>query len=527
VWLLPGAVVIVFRVLCANGSSLLLARLTARRREFVMRAALGASRGRLIRQALVESCLLGVAGLAMGAVLAWALVSAATTLLPPSLLLQTLNPLNLDARALAASSIAGLLATLAAGLAPAWLGTHVDAGDSLRVVDRGGTEARGARVLTRALLVGEIALACTLLVGATLLMRSFVNLAGADRGFDTQGVTTLWLNLGSSPTIDTAGRQALARTLEAEFRQMPGVQRVAWSYGVPPGGGITDFGDWVSDAPGTSPVNLTVDRYMVSPEFFSLYGIPVVRGRRLTAADTFPSVIVSQRLAQALWPVGDPIGRTFRFEKAVFHVIGVAREIHYPSMDSRQDGPEYYVPYGGVGNTAMVSLRCEPGCPEPAVIRHRLASAHPAVKVQDAGPVERAYVAELVRPRATAALAVAFAVVAMLAAAGGLFSVLTYAVSRRRREFGIRAALGASPGDIRRAVLRDGLLVAVSGVVVGSLLAAALARGLASMQYGVTAGDPLSWSVVLALLTVTVLAACLGPMRTAARLDPLSLLRED
>jgi ABC-type antimicrobial peptide transport system permease subunit len=147
--------------------------------------------------------------------------------------------------------------------------------------------------------------------------------------------------------------------------------------------------------------------------------------------------------------------------------------------------------------------------------------------VQDAGPLERAYAAQIARPRAAAALAAAFAGIAMIAAAGGLFSVLSYAVSRRRREFGIRTALGASQGQIRRVVLREGLVVTASGLAIGSLFAAALARALASLQYGVTPGDPLSWSLVLGLIALTTVVASWGPARAAARLDPLVLLREE
>jgi predicted permease len=521
--LLAGGVVLVFLVLCANVCSLLLARLTARRREFSMRAALGASRARLMQQALVESGVLGVLGIAIGAAIAWALVSVARTLLPTPLLLQTLNPLSLDNRALVATCVAGLVATVGIGLLPAWLSSKVDAGDSLRLVDRSGTEARGARVLTRGLLVGEVALACTLLVPAMLLTRSFVNLATADRGFDTSGLTTLLLNLG----VDTAGREALARTLDEELRQMAGVQRVAWSHGVPPDGATTASGDWISDRPGATAVNMDVARYIVSPDFFSLYGISIIRGRTFSPSETSTNVIVSERLGQALWQGADPLGRTLRIQGVVLRVVGVARETHYPAIDSRADHPELYQPYTRTGNTAMVSLRCESGCPEGAVIRHRLASTHPAVKVLDAGPVDRRYAAALARPRAAAALAVAFAAVTVLAAAGGLFSVLSYAVSRRRREFGIRAALGASPGQIRRVVLRDGLLVATTGLAIGSLLAAALARGLASLQYGVTPYDPLSWAIVLGLIALTALGACWRPARAAARLDPQLLLREE
>jgi putative ABC transport system permease protein len=525
--MLAGGVGLVFLVLCANVCGLLLARLTARRREFSMRAALGASRGRLIRQVVVESCVLGTIGILAGAALAWALVSIARALLPEPMLLQTLNPLNLDARALAVTSMAGLLATLASGLVPAWLATRVDAGDSLRVVDRSGTEARGARALTRGLLVVEVAFACTLLVGATLLTRSFVNLARADRGLVTSGVTTLWLSLPTAVSKDPAAKLAMTRAIEEELRQLPGVQQVAWSYGLPPLGGMTSFGDWISDAPGAAALNLVLDRYVVSPEFFGLYGIPIIKGRTFTPADTFADVIVSEKLATTLWKDANPVGRTFRFLKESFHVIGVAREIHLPAIDARLDRPEFYHPYTTVAPTPMVSVRCTPACPDAAVIRHRLASTQRTVRVQDAKPADQDYARQLARPRASAALAATFAAIAVIGAAGGLFSVLSYAVSRRRREFGIRTALGASRHQIRRVVLRDGVVITGGGLVLGAVFAAWLARALASLEYGITAADPVTWSMVLVLLALTTLAASWVPASAAARLDPLVLLREE
>jgi predicted permease len=525
--MLAGGVGLVFLVLCANVCGLLLARLTARRREFSMRAALGASRGRLIRQVIVESAVLGMLGILLGALLAWELVSVARALLPEAMLLQTLNPLSLDARALAVTSFAGLIATLGSGLVPAWLGTRVNAIDSLRSVDRGGTEARGARVLTRGLLALEVAFACTLLVGATLLTRTFVNLMRADRGLITSGVTTLWLSLDATGAKDSAAKVALARTIEEELRQLHGVQQVAWSYGVPPGGGMTSYGDWISDIPGVGARNVTFDRYVVSPQFFELYGIPVIKGRAFTPDDTFSDVIVSERLAKALWPNADAVGRTFRFEQDSFHVVGVAREIHLPAIDAGLDHPQFYHPYRKPGSTAMVSVRCNPTCPDAAVIRYRLASTHPGVGVQSVRLADEEYARQLARPRASAALAVTFAAIALVAAAGGLFSVLSYAVSRRRREFGIRTALGASRREIRRVVLRDGVVIVGGGLLLGAMFAGWLAQALASLEYGVSPGDPLTWSLVLVVLSLTTLAASWVPATAAARLDPLVLLREE
>lgn len=524
--LLAGGVVLVFLVLCANVSSLLLARFTARRREFSMRSALGASRTRLIRQAMVESGVLGVLSVVAGIGVAWMLVSLSRAFLPEAFLLRTLNPLNIDARALAVTSMSGVVAMIAAGLLPAWIGTRADAQASLRITERTGTETRGARAVTRTLLVGEIALACTLLVSATLLVRSFTNLARSERGLDVDGVLVATLSLPPPALPDRASRVTAARTIEEQVRQLPGVQRVAWTYGLPPRGSIS-FGEWQSDAPGNPVVDMQVDRYSVGPEFFEVFGIPLLSGRTFEHSDHQGAVIVGERLARALWPGLDPIGRTFTFIKARFHVIGVAREIHHPSLDARLDRPEFYEPFGGVGSYAMMSVKCGVGCTDAAGIRRQIASAHPAVRVLDVDALDDVYFEQLARPRAAAALGFVFAAVALAAAAGGLFSVLSYAVGRRKREFGIRTALGASPSQIRRVVLRDGFIVAVTGVAIGGVAAWLLARALASVQYGVTIADPLVWAVVLGVLASATAVASWRPARQAMRADPVLLLREE
>jgi predicted permease len=529
--LLAGGVILVFLVLCANVCSLLLARLTARRREFSMRAALGASRGRLMRQALVESGVVGALGIVVGVGIAWVLVSLARAFLPEAFLLRTLNPLNIDLRALAITSVAGIVGNLAAGLLPAWMATRVGAGESLRVVDRGVTESRGQRAITRGLLVTEIALACTLLVGATLLVRSFANLARADRGLNTDGVITAWLSLPPTAFPDLAARESLARLIEDQIRELPAVRQVAWSFGQPPRGGAISFGDWAPDAPGSPVVNLIVEHYNVGPEFFALYDIPIIRGRTFEPQDTSQAVVVGERLARAFWPDLDPLGRTFRRDGQQFHVVGVAREIHHPSLNARMDLPEFYQPFAGFGSagapSVMMSARCGDPCPDPAVVRQRLTTAHPAIRVHEVRSLDTVYFEQLARPRAAAALGFAFAAIATLAAAGGLWSVLSYAVGRRRREFGIRTALGASPVQIRQTVLREGLLVALLGLAIGVTAAAALGNALASLQYGVTVADPVSWAIVLGLLIGTVAAASWRPAREAMRLDPLVSLRED
>ena len=524
---LAGGVLLVFLVLCANVSSLLLARLTERRREFSMRSALGASRARVMRQAFVESGVIGALGVIAGIGMAWALVSTARVLLPEALLLRTLNPLNIDLRALGIASASGVVAVVATGLLPAWIGTHMDPIQSLRVSERGGTETRGAQAVTRGLLVAEIALACTLLVGATLLVRSFVNLASADRGLDASGVVIAWIGFDRPVFKDPAVRRLAVRSVEDHIRQLPGVQQMAWSGGKPPSGGRISWGDWKSDVPGAPPVDLFVEIYEAGPEFFELYGIPLVLGRAFQPADTAQDVLVGERLAKALWPDLNPVGRSFSFQEEQFNVIGVVREIHHPSLDPTIDRPEFYMPFSGIRGQGWINIRCRGTCPDTALVRQQIRVANPALTVNDADTLEDMYFEQLAQPRAVAALGFTFAAIAVLAAAAGLFSVLTYAVGRRKREFGIRSALGASPAQIQTLVMRDGLVVALTGVAIGIVAAWSLARAIASFQYGVSLNDPGTWFVVLGVITVTTIAASWRPARSATRVSPVLLLKDE
>lgn len=534
--LLAGAVALVFLVLCANVCSLLLSRLTDAGREFSIRAALGASRASLIRQALAESALLGTAGAVVGAGVAWAAVALARAYLPESFVLQTLNPLDLDRRALAAASIAGVGATLASSLIPAWIGTRVDSGDGLRGVGRSGTDSRAARGLTRTLLVGELALACTLLAGATLLVRSFANLAGVDRGVDSSRIVTATMTLPPTAFPDPGSRAAIAASLDQRMRDLPGVRQVVWSFGLPPSGGGFSTRDWLADG-GTAGVPMTVNTYNVTADFFAMYGIPIIAGRGFRPSDAANQVIVGERFARALWGQAGAVGRTFTYARSVnsptaaaptvYEVIGVAREQTLPTLEARLDRPEFYVPFGNIGSYAMMSIGCDVSCPDTAVVRQRLSTSHPAIRVNDVRTLDSAFAEHLARPRAAAVLAFAFAAIAVIAAAGGLFSVLSYAVGRRRREFGIRAAVGASPRQLGQVVLREGLLITSAGIAMGGIGSVALGRALSALQYGVAPSDPGSWALVIAVLVVTALAAGWRQARQAIRTDPVVLLREE
>lgn len=522
---LAGAVALVALVLCANVGSLLLTRLRARRREFGVCAALGASRGRLLRQALIESVLLGVCGAAAGVALAWASVSVAAAVLPQAFLTNSLNPLALDLRALSAAVAIGFAATCAAGAIPAWLGTRVRGDAASRLIERHGTETRRGRVTVRALLVAEVALACALLVGATLLARSFVNVSHIDRGFDPAGVVALRISFEGG-TRPPAERQAAAAGIEDLLTTLPGVRQTAWSSGVPMDSGMLYISDWTTDAPGATSVDLQVETFAVGQDYFDFYGIPLLRGRSFAPDDGPDVVIVGERMAAALWPDGDPIGRTISWDDRRAMVIGVARETRRQVIDEGLDWLDMYTPFTGLGWSPVLSLRCDGACPSEGVLRQQ-AQASGYGTVHMVMHLDEAFARDLEQPRASAALAGTFALVALMASAVGLFGVLSYAVQERRREFGIRAAIGATPAAIAKVVFREGAIVGVTGLALGAVLSVALASVLASLSYEASASDPANVAIVVATLAGAILLALWRPARSAARTDPALLLREE
>jgi hypothetical protein len=339
---------------------------------------------------------------------------------------------------------------------------------------------------------------------------------------------TGWVEIPAATFKTREDRLAVATALEAGLRATPGIQAVAFSMGAPPGGGGIHFGDdWVSDVPGSPAIDLTFASYNVRPDFFQVYGIRILRGRIHQPDDDPNAVVVGERLAQIFWPGENPIGRTFGDARQKFRVIGLAKEINLPTLESRQDMPEIYFSFGAGGGQVMLSVACAGTCPTIPVVRRAIQGVHAGLNIVRMGVLDDAYSEHLSRPRAAAALGGVFAVIALAAAAGGLLSVLTYAVNRRRREFGIRSAIGASSAHIRRLVLKDGATVAAIGLALGLGAGWLLDRAMSAMQYGVTPNDPLTWVIVMTLAAITTLAASWRPAGQAMRVDPAKLLRED
>jgi putative ABC transport system permease protein len=528
-WLLLAGVGIVFLVLCANVTSLLLANLSARQREFGMCTALGASRMRLVREASAEHALIGLAGALLGVALAWGF----TSVVPRVFEGHSLNAIDIDLRALLTASGLGLTAVILTGIIPAWMGTRSDPMDSLRGSRQTSTETRATRVVTHGLLVGQAGLACSLLVGSALLVRSFTNMVEADRGLNSDGA--IRVSVGGMDDAFGSG-DAMARAAEAieeRFSAWPEITQVALSRELPPLASTSNTGGHVHlGAPGTKPdpsSSIQSDVYRVNRAFFDFYGITIVRGRTFDTADTEREVIAGERLTNLLWPGQDPIGRTFSVgsQKEPRRVVGVAREIRLPTLDPELDRPEYYTPLGRTSRTLFVNLRCRATCPSERDIRAQVQSVHPGLRARLVPAAEDVYLNQLQLPRATAQVGGVSAVIALLTAAGGLFSVLTYTVGSRRREFGIRTALGASPGQVRRLVLRAGMSLVGAGMALGVFGGWMVARSLVAFQYGVSTTDPLTWGSVVATLTITSLAAAWRPARQAMRVDPVTLLREE
>lgn len=529
---------LVFLALCANALNLLLTRLTARRREFGVCSALGASRGRLLRQALTENLVIGSAGSLVGLAISAGLVALARSYLPEAFLLRTLNPINLDVRAVTFASLAGVIAVVLAGIAPAWIGTGGTATGALDLRERATTESRIERTFTRGLLVAEIALAVALLLGAGLLLRSFVNLTRADRGLDSTGVIVGGVSLPPFAFADRPSRFAFAESLDSSLRSLHGVSELALSYGMPPSWTDIYFGQVEADSGMKSSETVELNAYAVDNDYFALYRLRLREGRLFQPSDSGTDVVVGEALARRYWPNASAVGHTFTIGGGdSYRVVGVVNEVRSPSNDPRTDSPEIYRPLKLTVNGQVVarafgsgqvnfSLRCAPACPTFEELRQRIHSVNARAVVDRLEPLDDEFMTELARPRAAAALALVFAILTTLAAAGGLFSVFSYAVSRRLREFGIRSALGGQPRQIRRHVIGDATRITAAGLSIGVFAAWLVARSLASLEFGVTAADPLTWATVVAVLAATTLLSTWRPARQASRVDPVRLLRD-
>jgi putative ABC transport system permease protein len=530
---LGAAVGFLLLMACANVANLLLVRGAARRKEIAIRTALGAGRGRIAAQLLSESVLLALAGGALGTALASGGIALLARFGPANL--PGLARAAVDGRvllfALAVSAGAGLLF----GLAPAIQALETNVNAMLTEGGRGGTAGRGGRGMRNALVVFEVALAVVVLIGGGLTMRSFVRLRAADPGFDPTGLLTFRLPLAGGRNAAPGRRAAFLQQVEERIAALPGVRGVGAVNALPLEGlGVgTTFA--VADRPAPPPDQRPMALMRTaSPAYFRAMGIPLLTGRAFGASDTAqapPVVIVNRMLANRFWPGENPIGRRLAvdaIEGRVAEVVGVVADVK-PEGLKGEDWPTVYNPYAQApASTMAVVVRTgqEPRSLSEAVERqvHGLDAAQQVAEVRTMEDVLAGVLAE---PRFNAALSGIFAQIAFVLAAVGIYGVISYDVSQRTHEMGIRAALGAEPAAVLRLILGQGARLAACGIALGMAAAFALTRLMANLLYQVKPTDAWTFAAVPLLLGAVALLASYIPSRRAMALDPMDALRHE
>jgi predicted permease len=514
---LVGAVGLVMLIVCANLSNLLLARGAAREKELATRAALGAGRARLLRQMLTESMVLAGAGAALGLLLA---VIATRQLARLDASIPLLSEVRVDGGVVAVTVLVAAATGIVSGLAPALRGSASTPGKALQESGRGSSGSRRLGRLRSALVVSEIALACVLLVGASLLIRSFVRVLDADLGFRPERSVAIRID----PTLE--GRFASHEEELAYFEQI--LERTRGAPTVE-AAGLVDVMPmafnrrWCFGGDDCPYVRIVSEGYLAA------MGLPLVRGRDLTAADRAESrrvVLVNETLAGSMWPGADPLGRTVESWQGDWEVVGVVRGMRHLAVD-QAPGPEIFFPLRQQRDYAALHLIARgSGSVNDlmASVRQAVARVDPTLPLEEFSSIEDIVQRSVSARRFTVLLLGAFAGFALILASLGIYGVVSYSVTQRYREIGIRVALGASGGELQRRILADMLRLAALGMALGLLAAWVLGRAMASLLYEVAPTDPATFAAVpVILIGVSALAGWL-PARRAARVDPVRTL---
>jgi putative ABC transport system permease protein len=537
--LLLGVVGFVLLICCANVANLLLARATVRARELAIRAALGASRWRVVRQILTESLLLAMLGCTLGLLLGAAILRAAPALIPSDLLPAAVT-LSFDLRVVGFCILAALLVGVLFGLAPAWQATRASPAQAIGSETRGNT-GRGGK-LRSLLVVAEVATAVVLLFGAGLLLRTLVAVEGTDRGYRTEGALTLLVDpLGDRyPTPESL--QQFFDDIEREVSAIHDVDQVAWSSAVPLGEFINRS---LFDVEGAPPVpaseRLSADYETVSASYFPTLDVSMVAGRGFDAsdrADSVPVMIVNEAFVKKHLPGLDALGARIAIRSSsepdadavVREIVGVAEAIRTRALET-DAAPQMYVPMTQDPSDDMyLVVRTRSGPAEALVNPVRAAIANidkeQLVSIRDVMTLEQVLQRATSSHRFRALLVMTFAGLALLLAMVGVFGILAYSVRQRRRDFGVRMAMGASANDVLRLVARGAAGMVAAGTAIGFVLALAMSRWITSSLYGVEPLDPITFAGVALVLAFAASISTLGPAWRAARLHPLVALRD-
>jgi putative ABC transport system permease protein len=531
--MLLGAVGLVLAVACVNVMSLALAQGTMRRRELAICAALGASRWRLLRQLLAENLLVAALGGLAGTTLAYAAVTSLAPQIPSALTFLSMHAIRVDRRALVFTLSATVVSALVAGLLPAFRASRCDVIESLKSTGQGLSTSTNARRVLRATAAAQCSLALVLLVGAALLVRSFFVLQAVDPGFDTRNLAIVQTQLPRHRYPDAVSQMAFNNRVLQQFRAVPGVTAVTLSGGAPPTGGAISFGYFETDTGTVLTTDFEMPHMPVAPEYFQVMGIPLVAGRGFEPGDAAQTAIINDVFATRYWgTIADALGRRFRLgpNEPWSFVVGVSRDIKAMGLDDHfGDGMEFYSPWDASGRgwgTYFYTVRTDAAVDRVLpLLRERFWALDPRAPILNASDSRSYLMTSIERPRFFALLLTIFAALSATVAAIGIHSAFAYVVAQRRHEVGIRLALGATRGQMLRLILRDSLVVATAGMLVGQAGAWMLSRTLQALLFQIAPGDPIALGAASLCLLLVVGVASYAPARRAARVDPLQLLK--
>jgi predicted permease len=527
-YVLLAAVACVLLIACANVANLLLARATTRQKEIALRAALGASRWRVVRQLLTESVLLASLGGLLGLALAkWGvklLIAISPNTIPRA------NEVGLDMRVVAFTAAVSILTGVIFGLVPAWQASRTDVNEVLKEGGRGSTGRR--HWFRSGLVVAEVVMTLVLLVGAGLLIRSFHRLQNVDPGFGVENLLTFNVALPQRKYAEPPQRVNFYNQLLQNLRNLPGVESVAMASGLPLGnnGWQTSYNIIGRPEPARGQRPITEVAH-VSPDYFKTMGITLLKGRYFTEQDTRESprvTVIDEEFARREWPSADPLGQQLRTGgDNPITIIGVVRRVRMEGLREDSGRVQSYYPYQQIALGGMSVVLRTAGDPMSlaAGVRQQVLAVDPDQPIFNVQTMGEIWNLSIAPEKLVLMLLIVFASVALVLAGLGIYGVMSYTVTQRTHEIGIRMALGARPFDILRGVVGQGMALAGVGVGIGLAAAFGLTRLMRGLLFGVSASDPLTFAGVAVTLVLIALAACYVPARRATKVDPMVALR--